>query len=74
MPSTENYERMLARAWKANADALELAEVACRWNHRRRLKLAMTLCEECQGDVTDSLRRQAGIPRVAPERRPDPVR
>lgn len=74
MQSDENYERMLARAWKANADALELAEVACRWNHRRRLKLAMTLCEECQADVTDTMRRAAGVPRAPLSRRPDPVR
>jgi hypothetical protein len=58
---TDQYERMLMRSWRAASDAHDLAERACRWNHARRLRLAMKLAEECQADLQVTAAEQRGI-------------
>lgn len=58
------YEKLLLRAWRANSDALEVAERACRWNHCRRLRLAMKLAEECQADLDTTAAEQRGMSEI----------
>jgi hypothetical protein len=51
---TQNYERLLDRAWRAAYDALEAAENQGRHMHIRKLKHVCMVIGEAQSDVQDS--------------------
>jgi hypothetical protein len=51
---TQNYERLLDRAWRAAYDALEAAENQRRHIHVRKLKHVCVVIGEAQSDIQET--------------------